>query len=229
MPTVYVLNGETSDIERYDRQPGDEMPYAGPHALTVEAFRGDSCSDVLWTERRAMEAWRGTARAFGGPVPVCLAFRRIWEGGRRPMSLHYAGVALDTGPAAPGEASLPGLYEAARGAGAWSHVRQANASPACLHLDTAQGIPACAGGGYPPVRRGDRNTYVFVLQDALGALGYTDGGLDGIFGLRVEIAVRRFQKDAGIWPDGTVGCATWVMLTGAAAGIGRTPTVLGGC
>ena len=54
--------------------------------------------------------------------------------------------------------------------------------------------PACETG-YITLRNGSKYT-VFVLQDALNALGYTGGGLDE-FGSGTENSVRRFQRDQG--------------------------------
>lgn len=95
-------------------------------------------------------------------------------------------------------------------------------------MDRRYGTPACANttAGYPLVRRGSRNTYVLILQDALNALGYTTYTLDGIFGGNTENAVRGFQRSVGLSVDGICGCNTWRQLTAAAVGIGRTRTVI---
>lgn len=74
------------------------------------------------------------------------------------------------------------------------------------------------------LRRGDRGAPVFDLQRRLEALGYPPGPIDGIFGPRTEAAVRAFQRDAGMVPDGIVGPRTRRALArargGAAAGRG---------
>jgi len=46
---------------------------------------------------------------------------------------------------------------------------------------------------------------VRVLQEALGALGFSTGNVDGIFGAYTERAVRDFQSNVGLPPDGIVG------------------------
>ena len=75
-------------------------------------------------------------------------------------------------------------------------------TPTWVHFDRRYGKPACAKttAGYPTVRRGSRSTYVLVLQDALNALGYTTGTLDGVFGARTETALKGVQQP--LWPDG---------------------------
>ena len=76
------------------------------------------------------------------------------------------------------------------------------------------------------MRRGSRSTYVLVLQDALNALGYTTGTLDGTFGRRTETALKAVQRRFGLTADGICGCRSWRKITEAVVGIGRTATVI---
>jgi len=65
-------------------------------------------------------------------------------------------------------------------------------------------IPAADfDSGRPTLRRGDRGQNVRDLQTKLKV------AVDGIFGPMVEVAVRTFQRTAGLVPDGIVGPATW--------------------
>ena len=50
---------------------------------------------------------------------------------------------------------------------------------------------------------------VVVLQAILTARGYYTGPLDGLFGDALDAAVRRFQCDHALEPDGVVGPLTW--------------------
>ena len=43
---------------------------------------------------------------------------------------------------------------------------------------------------------------VRVLQEALTVLGFSCGGVDGVFGPRTESAVKQFQENVGIFADG---------------------------
>ena len=101
-------------------------------------------------------------------------------------------------------------------------------TPTWVHFDRRYGKPACAKttAGYPTVRRGSRSTYVLVLQDALNALGYTTGTLDGVFGARTETALKGVQRRFGLTADGICGCSSWKKITEAVVGIGRTSTVI---
>ena len=66
---------------------------------------------------------------------------------------------------------------------------------------------------------GDRTLYlrmpyfhghdVLELQQALGALGFSSGKEDGIFGAYTEDSVRRFQRNMGLPSDGIVGAYTF--------------------
>lgn len=66
---------------------------------------------------------------------------------------------------------------------------------------------------------GDRTLYlrmpyfhghdVLELQQALGALGFLSGNLDGIFGASTESGVRKFQRNMGLPSDGIVGAYTF--------------------
>ena len=66
---------------------------------------------------------------------------------------------------------------------------------------------------------GDRTLYlrmpyfhgndVLELQQALGALGFSSGREDGIFGAYTEDGVRKFQRSLGLPSDGIVGAYTF--------------------
>jgi len=222
---VYVYNNQTGSMEYYTLAESDAMPYNIGRTLTVGEFRGSSRANTLWTTRRAMEAFNITRSAWGRPIYVGYAFKRIWEGGHAAMSQHYAGVAFDVGQNLD-SATRDQLRNTAAATGVWTYVEPAYLTPTWVHLDARATPPACAAGGYPLVRFGSVNNYVLVLQDALNALGYTGSGLDGIFGNGTRDAVIRFQRAQGLDPDGIVGCQTWERLTELAVSIGRTATVL---
>ena len=76
------------------------------------------------------------------------------------------------------------------------------------------------------MRLGSKNTYVLICQDALNALGYTTGSLDGVFGSRTESAMKAFQRSVSLTADGICGCNSWKKLTAASVGIGKTKTVV---
>ncbi|MDO5648377.1 peptidoglycan-binding protein, partial [Paracoccus sp. (in: a-proteobacteria)] len=67
------------------------------------------------------------------------------------------------------------------------------------------------------LRAPERSAGVRVLQEALNAVHYFTGAVDGVFGPRTDDAVRAFQRDRSLTIDGIVGAATWARLAGAVA------------
>lgn len=53
---------------------------------------------------------------------------------------------------------------------------------------------------------------VQVLQEALSALGFACGEIDGILGAFTESAIREFQRNAGLHADGIVGDETFGVM-----------------
>lgn len=88
------------------------------------------------------------------------------------------------------------------------------------------GTPACSTGGYPQLKRGSVSNYVCIAQDDLNTLGYTTGGLDGIFGQATQNAVIAYQRSRGLTADGIVGCNTWRSLQEDVVGTGPTGTTI---
>jgi N-acetyl-anhydromuramyl-L-alanine amidase AmpD len=67
-------------------------------------------------------------------------------------------------------------------------------------------VPAIDGSGRPTLRRGSTGELVSTLQRAIGIL---DGG---VFDSITEAAVRNFQRDHALVPDGIVGPRTWAAI-----------------
>lgn len=57
-----------------------------------------------------------------------------------------------------------------------------------------------------------RGSDVRMVQNKLNDLGYNAGSEDGVYGLKTEVAVKRFQKDNSLSVDGIVGQNTWAKL-----------------
>src|SRR6476469_579712 len=64
----------------------------------------------------------------------------------------------------------------------------------------------------PTLQRGSTAPAVRDLQEALKALDYNPGPIDGIFGATTEAAVKAFQQAKGISADGIVGKVTWINI-----------------
>ncbi|MFF6915861.1 protein kinase [Streptomyces sp. NPDC012466] len=84
--------------------------------------------------------------------------------------------------------------------------------------DTPPWIARCTHySGTELTRRGDRGPRVVQVQCMLTERGYGLGGtgVDGQFGKGTDTAVRKFQRAAGLSPDGKVGPETWAALRSA--------------
>lgn len=210
MAKILVYNPSTNRMEVYYRGLNSQMPYA--EHLTVGEFRSNSNSDVLWTDKRAMQAWNATRARFGRPIDVGFAFKKMSEGGHAGQSQHYAGVAFDVGQRMS-TSERNRLRNVAAATGMWGYIEPKALTPTWVHMDRRTGTPACSTGGYPLVRQGSKGVYVALLQDALNDLGYSAGTIDGIFGSGTRRAVIQFQRDNNLSADGIVGCNTWRALT----------------
>ncbi|RSL30431.1 N-acetylmuramoyl-L-alanine amidase [Salibacterium salarium] len=65
---------------------------------------------------------------------------------------------------------------------------------------------------HPTLQMGQRGEEVSVLQQRLERLGFSPGGIDGIFGPRTNKAVEAFQRRNGLSVDGMVGPNTWGVI-----------------
>lgn len=73
-------------------------------------------------------------------------------------------------------------------------------------------IPATDLDGRPTLRRGASSNPRFLVKEVQRKVGFGADQVDGLFGPLTEAAVRRFQRDRGLVPDGIVGPMTWAAL-----------------
>ena len=225
MARILVYNNDTNRMETYYRGLSEAMPYNTGRTLTVNEFKGSSQSNVLWTEKRVIQAWNSQRYIFGAPIDVGFAFKRPYEGGHGNQSQHYAGTAFDVGQRMS-NSNRNRLRNSAISSGVWSYVEPASLTPTWVHFDKRRGTPACSTGGFPLIRQGSRGAYVCIAQDNLNTLGYTTGGLDGVFGPQTYRAVVAYQRSVGLVADGIVGCNTWRSLQESVVGTGKTSTTI---
>lgn len=225
MAKILVFNQDTNRMETFYKDENDAMPYNTNRTLKVKEFRGSSKSNILWADKRTMQAWNSQRYIYGAPIYVGFAFKRPWEGGHGNQSQHYAGTAFDVGQNLT-NVQRTVLRNSAINSGVWVYVEPVSLSPTWVHFDRRFGIPACATGGYPIIRKGSRGNYVCIAQDDLNTLGYKTGGLDGVFGEQTENSVRRYQESRGLSVDGIIGCNTWRSLQENVVGTGKTSTTI---
>ncbi len=225
MAKIIVFNNDTDRMETYYRGENDPMPYNTNGTLKVKEFRGASKSNILWTTKRTMQSWNSQRYIYGGPIPVGFAFKRPYEGGHGNQSQHYAGTAFDVGQTLS-NTKRRNLWNSAVNSGVWSYVEPYSVTPTWVHFDKRFGKSACSTGGFPQLKRGSLSNYVLIAQDDLNTLGYRTNGLDGIFGVATQNAVRQYQNARGLLVDGIVGCNTWRSLQEAVVGTGATSTTI---
>ena len=225
MAKILLYNQDTNRMETFFRGENESMPYNTNGTLKVKEFRGSSKSNILWTDKRTMQAWNSQRYIYGAPINVGFAFKRPYEGGHGSQSQHYAGTAFDVGQGLT-NAQRTRLRTSAINSGVWTYVEPASLSPTWVHFDRRFGTAACSSGGFPLIRRGSRGNYVCIAQDDLNTLGYRTGGLDGVFGEQTYNAVRRYQSSRGLSVDGIIGCNTWRSLQENVVGTGSTSTTI---
>ena len=88
-----------------------------------------------------------------------------------------------------------------------SPVSDASAPNFSLNIEHLTLAPA----NWPPrmIDKSMSGADVAVLQAILTARGYYTGPLDGLFGDALDAAVRKFQSEHDLDPDGVVGPITW--------------------
>ncbi len=225
MSKILIYNENTNRMETYYRGEAQAMPYNTNNTLLVREFKGKSISNTLWTTRNTMLAWNAQRYIYGAPIYVGAAFRRPWENAHGSQSQHYAGVAFDVGQILTLEQRQV-LYNSAKSSGVWSYVEPLSQTPSWVHFDKRAFPPACTSGGYPTIKSGSKGVYVLILQDGLNTLGFSTGGLDGIFGNKTLNSVTRYQSSRGLKTDGIVGCNTWKSIQNEVVGISRKSTTI---
>jgi len=73
-------------------------------------------------------------------------------------------------------------------------------------------VPPKNSDDRPTLRRGFQNNPKFLVEFVQREVGITGKKADGIFGPMTEAAVRQFQREHGLVPDGIVGPKTWKEL-----------------
>lgn len=119
------------------------------------------------------------------------------------------------GITADGKAGYATLQKLFAGDSASASKAKATATPkanakatATIQPNTYVRVTAAPDGSYVTLEKGTMGSLVTKLQKALRSAGYFKGNCDGYYGDDTVEAVRRFQRDKGLNPDGKAGPAT---------------------
>ena len=119
------------------------------------------------------------------------------------------------GLTADGKAGYSTLQKLFAGSVSTASQARATATPksaakatATIQPNTYVRVTADPSGNYVTLEKGTMGSLVTRLQKALRSAGYFKGTCDGYYGEDTEAAVRNFQRDKGLTPDGKAGPAT---------------------
>lgn len=101
-----------------------------------------------------------------------------------------------------------GTVSTASQARATATPKAAAKATATIQPNTYVRVTANPSGDYVTLEKGTMGSLVTRLQKALRSAGYFKGNCDGYYGEDTEAAVRNFQRDKGLTPDGKAGPAT---------------------
>lgn len=96
----------------------------------------------------------------------------------------------------------------------WGWLKDVEKEGSAAPIVTPEPAVQPADNAMPILKKGTKGEYVQLLQTKLIMFGYNLGsyGADGDFGKATDAAVREFQTNAGLNPDGIVGPLTWAAL-----------------
>jgi peptidoglycan hydrolase-like protein with peptidoglycan-binding domain len=69
-----------------------------------------------------------------------------------------------------------------------------------------------ADQSHPILSVGSEGLPVRRLQSRMSAVGFDTGGVDGRFGAKTQVAVKKLQQDFALTIDGVVGLQTWQVV-----------------
>ena len=151
------------------------------------------------TQWRTTKDWMVQGPISEMPEAPCILFRQCGA------KMEHTGIYIGNGAVVEAavdvqETSLPGKQP-------WTHY----AIPKGLY--TEEEYEKLKGASpMQTLRRGSTGEAVRKLQEMLNQRGYSCGTADGVYGTKTIAAVKAFQADHGLNPDGVCGPKTWAAL-----------------
>lgn len=207
---VLVYNEEKGQMEKFERDCYENMPYTTDGVLTVDSFRGKSNTRLLWSTKLFLKSANESFHRLKVPFEVTHGFSRAWEHFENEQFAHKLGTAITGGQnlnARRKEAFLKELEMQDD----YTFLQDFDHAPSIIHFHQCFD-PISDVIVFSKVQQGSVGVSVCALQDALWALGYEVASINGIFDDQLEQELRRFQSTCGLSADGIAGAETWKML-----------------
>jgi len=200
--------------ERFREYRGQSFPL--PYVIHAEIFPNDlnriwTHDQILWTDRRLLEAYDMLCLKYGARIPIRGGFRRAREGQKLNCSGRVAGLVLDMGYDMT-DAKREELRKLCIQSRLFEYVYPSHITPTWVSVEKIIAPPCSPSRRYPRLEVGDINVHVFALQDTLAARGYEPDKLNGEFDRSTENMLRRFCKDSGVDYPGAVENIVWRLL-----------------
>jgi hypothetical protein len=214
-------NAQAGDIFVYgsDQHVGFVYePYSGNTVITLE---GNATVYATIAQAKASTAGSGAYEGIGFKKRVLNSSYKVY----RPTYDEAASSSTDTSAtttATGGVAefqkwlgvTVDGLYGTQTKKAAIKALQTAlnKVYSAGLTVDGVYGTKTKTANAKHPVKLGATGDLVYVLQGLLYAVGYDPGGLDGKFGSKTMLAVKKFQTAKSLTVDGEAGADTFSAL-----------------
>ena len=207
---LLIYNEETGQMEKSNRSCDEDMPYTTDGVLTVDMFRANSSTQLMWSTKQFLESVNVSFHELGVPFDVMHGFSRVWEHFDDEQFAHKLGTAL-TGGQNLNSLRRRRLLKDLEIQGDYTSVQDFDLAPSIVHFHQCFD-PTSSVIVFQTVQVGSVGVSVCALQDALWYLGYEVERINGIFNEQLKQQVLDFQRMSGLDEDGVVGVNTWTAL-----------------
>ncbi len=207
---ILIYNEETGQMEKWERDCYENMPYTTDGVLTVESFRSDSNTRLLWSTKQFLESVNESFHQLSVPFEVEHGFSRVWEHFENEQFAHKLGTALSGGENLNARRKVQ-LLKDLEAQDDYTSIQDFDLAPSIIHFhqsfDSVSDVIV-----FSKISNGSVGVSVCALQDALWFLGYDIPSIDGIFDSVLEKELKSFQRTNGLSADGIAGANTWTYL-----------------
>ena len=194
-----VLMGKSSSCEGC-RFAGKRMFDCRGLTYWVLAQVGIKISKVgATTQWKTAKDWMVRGPISEMPEAPCILFRQVGN------KMEHTGIYIGDGQVI--EASVDVQETSLPGRPPWTHYAIPNGLYTQEEYEKLKGARPLQ-----TLRKGSTGDLVRKLQETLNQRGYSCGIVDGVYGTKTIAAVKAFQADQGLTPDGVCGPKTWEAL-----------------